>query len=199
MTTTKLEGKISIPDYDLEASVGYALLKNNIYLDSLAEARQNTEAMSIFSAYARKDFKLGILRLENRLLFQLSSKDEIVPLPKLALNLRYYLQFVAVKNVLQMQIGADMTYNTKFYKQAYAPELGLFYNQRSQEYGKQPYIDAFINMQWKRASIFVKVENVLQDMTTKDYFSADYYLRPQRSIRLGIFWPFYIKHNKQLW
>ncbi len=199
VTTTKLEGRISIPDYDFEASVGYALLKNNIYLDSLAEARQNTEAMSVFSVYARKDFKLGILRLENRLLFQLSSKDEIVPLPKLALNLRYYLQFVAVKNVLQMQIGADMTYNTKFYKQAYAPELGLFYNQRSQEYGKQPYIDAFINMQWKRASIFVKVENVLQDMTTKDYFSADYYIRPQRSIRFGIFWPFYIKHNKQLW
>lgn len=199
MTTTKLEGRISIPDYQFEASLSYALLKNNIYLDSLAEARQNTEAMSILSAYLRKDFKLGILRLENRALFQLSSKEEIVPLPKLALNLRYFLQFTAVKNVLQMQIGADMTFNTKFYKQAYAPELGLFYNQREREYGQQPYIDAFINMQWKRASIFVKVENVFQDMSTKDYFSADYYLRPQRSIRFGLFWPFYIKHKNQLW
>ena len=69
----------------------------------------------------------------------------------------------------------------------------MFYNQRENEIGENPYMDIFVNMQWKRASIFVKYVNAFQDWPTSDYFSAYRYLRPQKALKFGVHWPFYIK------
>ena len=192
-TSTTLEGRLDIPDYRMEVFFGYALLNNNIYLDSLGNAAQNSEAMSVMSAYVRKDFKVWKFHFDNKILFQLSSKDEVVPLPKLSLNLRYYLEAPLVKNVLTAQLGVEATFNTKYHVPAYSPALGLFYNQQSEEYGENPYLDVFVNLQWKRASIFVKYVNAVQDWPTSDYFSACRYLKPQTAFKLGVHWPFYVK------
>ena len=193
-STTKIEAALDIPHWRLHASAGYALLANNIYHDTLGVIRQNGEAMSIFTAALRKDFKLGILRLDNRALFQLSSKPDVVPLPKLVLNLRWYLQFPIVReDVLQMQVGVDARYNTKWYAPGFNPVTGTFYNQNEEQYGATPYFDAFINMQWKQACIFIKMENAGKGwpMEQHDYFSAHHYIHPPRVIKVGIYWPFY--------
>lgn len=192
-TTTRIEGKLEIPHWGLEASVGYTLLNKNVYLDTLCIPTQNNDAMSILSAYIAKNIKVGPLHLDNRVLFQTSSKQEVVPLPKVAVNLRYYLEFYAVKNILNVQLGADMTYNTKYYAQAFDPALGMFYNQERYKIGNNPYIDVFVNLQWKRACIFVKCENVLQGTPNNEYYSTYRYIRPQRALKLGIWWPFYIR------
>lgn len=192
-STTRIEGKLNIPHWGLEASVGYSLINKNVYLDTLCIPTQNNEAMSVVSAYIAKNIKVGPLHLDNRILLQTSSKQEVIPLPKVALNLRYYLEFYAVKNILNVQLGADMTYNTKYYAQAFDPALGMFYNQEKYKVGNNPYIDVFINLQWKRACIFVKCENVLQGKPNNEYYSTYRYIRPQRALKLGIWWPFYIK------
>ena len=116
----------------------------------------------------------------------------------LALNFRYYLQFDVVKKVMQMQIGANATYTTKWYLPAYNPVLGVFHNQNEMEYGNCPYIDAFVNIQWKRACIYIKAINVNMGWPCKsaDYFTADGYIAPQRAIKFGISWPFYIQPGK---
>jgi uncharacterized membrane protein YgcG len=113
----------------------------------------------------------------------------------LALNFRYYFQFDVVKKVMQMQIGANGTYTTKWYLPAYNPVLGVFHNQNEMEYGNCPYIDAFVNIQWKRACIFIKAINVNMGWPGKsaDYFTADGYIAPQRAIKVGISWPFYMQ------
>ncbi len=190
---TKIEAKLEIPKWKLEAFFGYSLLNNNIYLDDKAIVRQNNDAMSIMTAYLQKNFKAWKFHFDNKVLFQLSSKEEVVALPKLSLNLRYYLEFFVVKNVLCMQLGANAIFNTKYYSPGYSPALGLFYNQRENQNGENPYIDVFVNLQWKRASIFVKLVNAAQNWPGNDRFSADRYLMPARSLKFGIHWPFYIK------
>ena len=177
----------------MELFFGYSLLKNNIFLDSLGNAAQNGEAMSVMTAYLRKDFRLWKFHLDHKILFQLSSKNEIVPLPKLALNLRYYLEAPLVKNVLTAQLGVEATFNTKYNVPAYSPAVGLFYNQQSEEYGENPYLDVFVNLQWKRASIFIKYVNAAQNWPESDYFSACRYLKPQTALKFGVHWPFYVK------
>ncbi len=190
-TATKIEAKLDIPKYNFEAYFGYALLSNNIYLDTIGRARQNGEPMSILTAYLKKNFRLWKLHLDNQVLFQISSKDDVIPLPRLALNLRYYFEFNLVKNVLTAQLGGNATFNTKYYAPAYSPALGLFHNQDKEKIGNNPYIDVFVNLQWKRASIFVKYINAAQNWPTSDYFSAFRYLRPQTALKFGIHWPFY--------
>ena len=193
ISTTKVEGGVNIPRWDMEATFGYALLANNIYYDTLGIVRQNTKPMSVMSTSLRKDFHVGKMHFENRALFQLSSNKDVMPLPMLALNLRYYFEFDVVKNAMKMQIGANTTFTTKWYAPAYNPVLGVFHNQNKEEFGNCPYIDAFVNVQWKRACVFVKAVNVNMGWPNEsaDYFSAAGYIAPQRVIKLGITWPFY--------
>ena len=198
ISTTKLGAALEIPRWDLHASFDYALLSNNIYYDTQGIARQNNEPMSVMSASLKKNFKVWKFHLDHQALFQLSSNKDVLPLPMLALNLRYYLQFDVVRNVMQMQIGANAAFTTKWYAPAFNPVLGVFHNQNVTEYGNCPYIDAFVNIQWKRACIFVKVVNVNMGWPNKsaDYFSADGYIAPQRAIKFGISWPFYIQPGR---
>ena len=199
ISTTKVEAALSIPRWKLEASFDYALLSNNIYYDNQGIVRQNQKPMSIMSAYLKKDFQIWKFHLDNRLLFQLSSDQNVVPLPLLALNLRYYLQFDVVKNVMMMQIGADGTYTTRWHAPAYNPVVGVFHNQNERMYGNCPYIDAFVNIQWKRVSVFVKFVNVNMGWPLKsaDYFSADGYINTQRAFKFGISWPFWTFPGKK--
>ena len=198
ISTTKLEASLAIPRWDMDASFGYGLLSNNIYYDYEGIVRQNTTPMSVISASLRKDFKVWKFHFENRATLQFSSNTEAVPLPLLSLNLRYYFQFDVVKNVMKMQIGANGLFTTKWYAPGYNPVLGVFHSQNSEKYGGCPYIDAFVNIQWKRASIFVKFVNVNMGWPNKsaDYFTADGYIASQRAVKFGITWPFYVFAGK---
>ena len=198
ISTTKVEAFLDIPRWKLHASFGYALLSNNIYYDTQGIVQQNTNPMSVMTATLNKNFKVWMLHFDNQALFQYSSDKNVLPLPMLALNLRYYLQFDVVKNVMQMQIGAHGRFTTKWYAPAYNPVLGVFHNQNVHEYGNCPYIDAFVNIQWKRASIFIKCVNVNMGWPNKsaDYFSASGYIAPQRALKFGIHWPFYIQPGR---
>ena len=193
ISKTKAEASVSIPRWHTGASFGYALLDNNIYYDTLGIVRQNNAPMSVITASLKKNFTVWKLHFDHKALLQFSSNEEVMPLPLLALNFRYYLQFDVVEKVMQMQIGANGTYTTKWYLPAYNPVLGVFHNQNETEYGNCPYIDAFVNIQWKRACIFIKAINVNMGWPNKsaDYFTADGYIAPQRAIKFGISWPFY--------
>ena len=198
ISTTTLDGTISIPHWKLNIDAGWTLIKNHIYYDGQAMAQQEASAVSVFNVALIKNFKLWGLHFDNQALFQLSSNKDVIPLPMVAVNARWYWQFNVVKKVMQMQIGANVTYNTNWYAPGYSPALGMFYNQKVEKYGNCPYIDAFVNIQWKRACIFVKFVNVGMGwpMEHADYFSAHGYIRPQRAFKLGIFWPFYMQPGR---
>ena len=198
ISTTKVEGSLSIPRWKLDASVGYALLSNNIYYDTLGIVRQNTKPMSVLTASLRKDFSVWKFHFDNQALLQFSSDPDVMPLPLLALNLRYYFQLDIVKNIMQMQIGLNGTFTTKWYAPAYNPVLGVFHNQNAEKYGNSPVVDAFVNVQWKRACIFVKVMNVNMGWPFEkaDYFTAAGYIGTQRVLKFGINWPFYVQPGR---
>ena len=198
ISTTKVEGTLSIPRWKLDATFGYALLDNNIYYDTLGIARQNSKPMSVMTASLRKDFKVWKFHFDHRLLFQLSSDKEVMPLPMLGLNFRYYAEFDVVKNSMTMQIGANGTFTTKWYAPAYNPVLGVFHNQNKEQFGNCPHIDAFVNVQWKRVSVFLKVLNVNMGWPNEsaDYFSAAGYIPSQRAFKIGITWPFYTQAGR---
>ncbi len=198
ISTTKVEGAVSVPRWKLEASFAYALLDNNIYYDTLGIVRQNDKPMSVMTASLRKDFQLWKFHFDHRILFQLSSDKEVMPLPMLGLNLRYYAEFDVVKNAMTMQIGANGTFTTKWYAPAYNPVLGVFHNQNKEQFGNCPYIDVFVNVQWKRVSVFLKAVNLNMGWPNEsaDYFTAAGYIAPQRAFKIGITWPFYVQAGR---
>ena len=193
-STTKVEASLDIPKWDMEAYFGYALVNNYLYNDTLGIARQNTGLINVMSAYLRKDFKIWWFHLDNQILFQYSSDMSTLPLPMLTFHLRYYIEMEAVKNVLTVQLGADARMNTPYYAPAYNPALGTFQLQTREQIGYNPYIDIFLNLQWKRVNIFLKVINVGEGWPTgASSFSAYHYIRPSLGFKFGIHWPFYIE------
>ena len=201
ISTTRIQGRVDIPYWKFSADVGYALLGNNLYYDEKGIIRQNPTPMSVLSASLRKEFVLGPVHLDHRALLQVSSNPEVLPLPTAAFNLRYYLQFVVQRdeqrrNVMVMQVGADAYANTPWYSPGWNPNLGVFYNQTEREYTNGPYFDVFVNVQWKRACVFVKYQNAGGGwpLRRRDYFSADRYIVTKsgmEGLKFGVYWPFY--------
>ena len=194
VSTTRITGSVDIPKWKLNASVGYALLANNIYYDTLGIVRQNAVPMSVLSASLRKDFVFGPVHLENSALFQVSSNPDVLPLPALALNLRWFLQFVVVDpKTMIMQIGANTRYTTKWYAPSFNPVAGVFMNQKEEQYGNCPVFDVFVNFQWKKVSLFLKMENMGNGWPADrhDYFTAHHYIQTPATLKFGISWPFY--------
>ena len=192
-TETRIEAFMEIPVANLSASFGYSLTDNIIYYDKKGEIKQHLGILNVMAASLNYNFRLSSFHFHNRFLLQLTSDATVVPLPLLSANLRYYFQFNIVKNVMSMQLGADVTYHTKYYAPAYNPATGQFHIQDEREIGSVPYIDVFANVQWKKATIFIKYLNTAQGWPTGDYFSAHHYTMPRRTIQIGINWPFYVK------
>ena len=204
ISDTRIQGYFSIPRWKVSGSVGYTLLANNIYYGTDGIVQQNSDAMSILSASLSKDLRVWKLHFDHRVLAQLSSNQDVVPLPLVAVNARYYIELGVgdakggTQKPLYIQAGVNALYNTSWYMPGWNPEVGVFHNQATNKYGGIPYLDAFINMQWKRACIFIKYENAGYGWLTEknDYFSADHYIRTQHALKLGMYWPFYTQPGK---
>ena len=203
VSTTTIRGSISVPRWNLSAAVGYALLVNNLWYDTLGIVRQNTVPMSVLSASLRKEFILGPMHFDNRVLVQYSSQPDVLPLPLVALNLRWYAQIPVQPGVMTMQVGANAFYNTQWYAPSWNPALGVFHNQNQNLYENGPFFDLFINIQWKRLCMFIKYQNVGRGwpMERKDYFTADRYIYTidgMEGLKLGLFWPFYFTTDRSV-
>lgn len=200
ISTTRITGSVDIPKWKLKASVGYGLLANNIYYDTLGVARQNTTPMSVLSAALRKDLVLGPVHLENSALFQVSSEPDVLPLPMLSLNLRWFLQFVVVDpKTMILQLGVNTRYTTQWHAPAFNPVAGVFMNQNEELYGNCPVFDVFMNIQWKKCCLFLKLENAGNGWPNErhDYFTAHHYVQTPTALKFGISWPFYPRLGKQ--
>jgi hypothetical protein len=189
---TKIQLSLSIPDWSLEAGFNSALVNKPIYYGLDALPKQSADVINITSIHLQKNLKLWLFHFEHRLLLQLTSNKDVIPLPLLSGNVTYYLQSEWVRNILNTQIGFDVYYNTKFYDYAYNPAVGMFHIQNEKKLGNYPWIDLFANFKWKRANIYIKMTNVAQGIIgNRDYFSALHYPRTNRMLRIGIRWHFF--------
>ena len=189
---TRLEVSLRVPDYALEAGVKTGVATDKIYYGPTSLVAQHDGSVSLTSVYVRKDFRIGGLHLDHRVLLQWSSNQEVIPVPLASAFLSYYYEFWVVKNVLRMQIGADCRYNTNYYAPGYNPALSAFYNQREVETGNYPYTDLFIMGKWKRMRIFLKYQHINRGLWGNgEYFSAAHYPLNPGMFKMGISWGFY--------
>jgi len=189
---TRFEVKFSVPDFAFEAGAWQGVVTDKIYYGSDSRIAQHDGNVSLTSVYARKDFRLGGLHLDNRVLLQWSTNQEVVPVPLLSAYLSYYYEFWVVRDVLRLQVGLDGRYHTRYKAPSYNPALSAYYNQREVDVGNYPYVDAFAMAKWKRMRIFLKYQHVNKGLFGNgEYFSvANYPLNPGM-FKIGISWGFY--------
>lgn len=188
--TVKVRGGIAIPTRRLELSGEVRLINDYIFWDQEALPRQSSEFIQLIEVRLDKHFVLGGFHSRNKVAYQLTSHDEIIPLPNVALFSSNYYQNTLFK-VLFFQLGFDVRYHTAYYAPDYMPATGQFFIQRQRKIGNYPVVDAFANFHLKRANIFVKFDHVNQGYPNNNYFHTIGYPINPRGLRFGVSWNFY--------
>lgn len=190
---TRFEVSLKIPNWAFELGAWQGVVSNKIYYGANSLVAQESDAISLTSLYARKDFRLGGFHFDHRVLLQWSTNQEVIPVPLCSAYLSYYYEFwVEKKHVLRMQIGIDGRFNTSYYAPSYNPALSAFYNQRDYKVGDYPYLDAYITAKWKRMRIFLKYQHVNMGLFGNgEFVTVAGHPQNPGMFKMGISWGFY--------
>lgn len=189
---SRIEGELNINRLGTHLRAGVENIKNYTYLDATARPAQEGGNIQVLSATVGQDFKLGILHWDNKITWQKSSKESVLPLPDLSIYSNLYLDAVLAK-VLTMQLGADVRYFTKYKAPAYSYIIQQFHLQGDDaiDIGGFPVVNVYANFQLKRTRFFVMMSHVNADMGTPNYFTVPHYPLNKMLLRFGLSWNFF--------
>ncbi len=189
---TRFSVRLTVPSIGVEAGMWQSLLGNRVYYDASGMPAQHGGTLSVTGVSLRKDFRWRGLHLNNRVLLQWSTAEEVVSVPMLSANATYFYEFSVVKNVLRLQLGVDAYYNTSYYGPGYNPATMQFYNQREVKTGNYLWMDAFLSGKWKRVRLLVKLQHFNYELFGgRRYFQTAHYPLNRRMLKFGVSWNFY--------
>lgn len=181
----KFGGQLVIPWTRTSISAGVRNLQNYVYLNDEAIPTQFSGNVQVFSATLDQKLKFGIWNWYNTITYQVSSNKDVIPLPALAIYSNMFIEFRAFK-VLNLQIGIDCDYYTRYYGLAYQPAIMAFHTQHEQEVGNYAFCNAYLSAKLYKCRFYVLWSHVNQGWFGKNYFSVpDYPLNP-RCLQLGL-------------
>ena len=168
----------------IDFSVSAAHMSHNTWYDSTLAVVEGSSDLWLCQASLSLRIQWHWLHLDMQQIFQHSTDRLQMDVPLWASKNSIYADFSLFRNALRMQIGADVRYFSRFMADAYDPATGIFYAQ-STEVGDYIWADAFINLQVKRASIYLKAGhfNALWE-NHPQYFLLPHY----PGTRFGLFW-----------
>ena len=208
---TRIEGNLEIQKLGMKLRAGVENIKNYTYLDNTsigvtnnqgevtsyknnASVKQYGENLQVFTAIWEQKLKAGIFHLDTEVAYQKSSNENILPLPELSAYANLYLKTALVKNVFNVELGADARYFTEYYAPDYSPVMEQFYLQNPNnriKIGNYPMVNVYANLQWKRTRIFVMMYHVNQGSGSSNYFLAPHYPINPKMFKIGISWNFF--------
>ncbi|MDE6310205.1 MAG: putative porin [Muribaculaceae bacterium] len=181
-------GELHIGGWDTHLRVGVTNLQNYIYFAPDFMPRQYSGSIQVFSAALRQGLHVGILHWDNRINYQASSNQDVLPLPALAVNTNLYILFRF--HTLTVQLGADCDYYTRYRSMLYQPATMSFAVQDKSNavlVGNYPFCNVYANMKLKKARFYVLVSHVNQGLFGgRDYFAMPLYPMNGRRFQFGV-------------
>lgn len=205
---THLEGNLNIKQTRTTFRVAYDNLENYAYLGMSYDknaagdlptnyqiaVRQTSRNISVLTAELCQDFRLGILNWENRVTYQKSSEQKMVPVPMVNIWTNLYLNFKIAK-VLSCHLGAEATYFTEYEAPEYSGQLASFAVQENssvrQNVGNYPFVSAYANFVLKGCRFYAMMSHVNSGNGSMNYFTTPHHPMNERIFRIGLSWNFY--------
>lgn len=185
----KGEFGVALKGFDLNAS--YIRLTNYVYLNQKVLPEQYHDALTVLSGHASKEFRLKHWITTVYAAAQQITPDSILQLPAIIGKLTICYDRALFNKALHAQIGVSGTYHSKWYQDAYMPAMRAFYKQREYVSGNYPYLDAFINLNIKRARMFLKYEHFNAGLMNYNYMIVPDYPQADAALKFGISWLFF--------
>ncbi len=183
--TVNFGGSIDLRKTATQLSASVTNVQNHIYFDQDGMPRQASDNVQVLSLSLAQNLTAGILHWDNKLTYQTTSNDAVIPLPKFAAKSNLYILFnIATLNV---QLGVDCDYYTRYYTPNYIPATTVFANQRTYKFGNYPFCNLYANFKLSRTRFYVLYSHANSGLFGgEEYFSMPFYpLNPTR-LQLGI-------------
>ena len=174
-----------------DASVNFIAVDNLVYFDSQALPDQLNENLQILQVQAHKLLNLGNWSIDANVIYQKASSEQGLRVPELTAKADFYYTKDLFKQAAIVQTGVNLMYNTPYDAYAYMPATRLFYVQNEKELGDYVYANVFLNLQIKRARLFIKYYNLGSAFGNYNYFMVPSYPMKDGGIRFGVSWMFY--------
>lgn len=178
-------GTLNINHTFTSVNIGVENIQNLVYFDSRCLPVQHSGNVQVFSVALSQNFRYKAWNWENCIIFQQSSDQAVIPLPKLAVYSNMYLYFRIAK-VLQVQFGLDCNYYTKYKALGYQPATMSFYNADDAECGNYPFVNLYLNMKLSRCRFYLMFSHINQGLTGNNYFAMPGYPLNPRRFQLGV-------------
>lgn len=123
---------------------------------------------------------------------QFSSDQHQIPVPLFASKNSLYANVFIFKRALRLQVGVDLRYHTPFHADAFDAPSGAFVRQDDILVGNYLWSDVFVNLQIKRATIYLKAGHVNSLWEQHpNYFLLPHYPGNKFGLYYGISWKFF--------
>ncbi|MBO4613388.1 MAG: putative porin [Bacteroidaceae bacterium] len=208
---TRIEGSLRLPRIGTNLTVGLENVKNytyyamqNTYTGSDPTsilptdyshdvvARQHGGNIQVFSVRLCQDLAFGPFHWDNDVTYQTTSNATVLPLPKLTLYSNLYLHFRIAK-VLNVEVGGDVRYFTKYYAPDYSPAIQQFAVQDTSQplvkIGNYPIVNAYVNLHIKHCRLYLAM-NHLNAGSGRMFWVPHYPIDP-RTFHFGVSWNFF--------
>jgi hypothetical protein len=177
---------------NLKVGADYYNLFNYIYMDASSRPDQYLNGtINVFSAYLFKKFLFWKFEIDNKVIYQYTDQPNLLRKPELIASQSYVFSTHMFKKALFLQLGVDLTYNTKYYGDAYQPATRSFYLQNTRQVGNYLYADGFLNLKIKRVRFFLQLTNFLSGVIGYDSFTVPHYPMQDRVFKFGASWLFH--------
>lgn len=165
---------------------------HNTWFDTSLLAIEGTEPLWLYQTALTTHLHWGWMHLDMQHLLQHSTDTAQMPVPMFATKNSLYADVTLFHGALRAQFGVDIRYHTMFYSPNYDPYTGLFYHQHTARVGGYLWGDIFLNLQLKRATIYVKAGhlNALWEEERK-YFLLPHYPGQGFGLFYGLTWKFF--------
>lgn len=186
----RLGADFKMPGIRFNGGFRYSIVNNYVYLNEASLPEQANSEFSVIKGFINKDFKIGILNIQNWITYQKSTTDKYLHIPQLMARNTIYLEGIYAK-VLNYHFGLDTRYESSFYGDYYNPALGMFYVQGKDKIGNYPWMDIFIDLKIKRTRFYVKYSNIGTLLMKGGYFRTPNYPEQPSLLGFGVSWTFY--------
>lgn len=183
----RVGGHLHIPWTRTDIRAGVENIQNYVFFNSQSKPEQYGGSVQVFSASIDQKLRFGIWNWNNTVTYQVSSNQDVIPLPALSVYSNMFLQFTAFK-VLHMQIGIDCDYYTRYKGYDYQPATMSFHVQGENpiEVGNFALANAYITAKLHKVRFFVLWSHVNQGLFGRNYFSLPHYPIDPRQLRFGL-------------
>lgn len=187
--TLRLHGEFRGRWIDMSVSANH--ISHNIWLDNQLRTVQSDSSALLLQGRLTARLQLGRVHLDLQQMVQHSSDQDQIRVPLLASKNSAYVDFKLFHGAMSTQVGADLRYHSPFKADGYAPSLGAFYRQDETVVGGYLYGDLFVNLQIKRASIYVKAGHLNSLFEQQSYCILPHYPMRGFGIYYGLTWQFF--------